>query len=52
MTTNEKIARRKLSLLQLAQNLANVSRAGTTCCEPMARVIPLPDAPPACQSME
>jgi transposase InsO family protein len=27
MTTNEKIARRKLSLLQLAQDLANVSRA-------------------------
>jgi hypothetical protein len=26
-TTNEKIARRKLSLLQLAQDLANVSRA-------------------------
>jgi transposase InsO family protein len=27
MTTNDKIARRKLSLLQLAQDLANVSRA-------------------------
>ncbi len=27
MTTNEKIARRKLSLLQLAQDLSNVSRA-------------------------
>jgi hypothetical protein len=27
MTTIEKIARRKLSLLQLAQDLANVSRA-------------------------
>lgn len=27
MTTNEKVARRKLSLLELAQNLGNVSKA-------------------------
>lgn len=27
MTTDQKIARRKLSLLQLAQDLANISRA-------------------------
>ena len=27
MTTNEKIARRKLSMLQLAKELENVSRA-------------------------